>query len=197
MVDSPLDAVGALAEAVEAYRADSDLHALSTRLEAVCATATPEALANAAEPYRQIPEVAGPIYERIVDARPNDARALVILANAYWLSGRGAEAVGELASRAISADPINRGAWHLWALAEPSLRDRTARWQQVSERFPADDLARVNLADNAASLASTEHDDQALVLAIRNYESLLATAQHPEQREALSAALGVLRNWSF
>ena len=47
----------------------------------------------------------GPLYERIVAARPDDARALVILANSYWLTGRGAEATGELAARALAADP--------------------------------------------------------------------------------------------
>src|SRR5690349_14842034 len=88
--------------------------------------------------------------ERDVAAAPDDAQALVRLANAYWLEGRGAEVVSELASRAISLDPANRGAWHLWALGEPDPRARVSRWRQVTERFPADQLARANLADNAA-----------------------------------------------
>jgi hypothetical protein len=52
------------------------------------------------------------------------------------------------------ADPENRAAWHLWALAESDPRQRVARWQQVSARFPTDDLARANVADNAAALAA-------------------------------------------
>jgi hypothetical protein len=135
--------------------------------------------------------------ERAVADRPDDARALVALANAYWLSGHGPEAVGELASRAIAADPENRAGWHLWALSESDPRQRVARWQQVSTRFPTDDLARANVADNAASLAGAEHDYAALGLAIATYEELLATAQHPQQREALEAAIRKLKTWRF
>jgi hypothetical protein len=121
----------------------------------------------------------------------------VALANAYWLSGSGPEPVSDLASRAIAADPDNRAAWHLWALAESNPRQRVTRWQQVSARFPADDLARANVADNAASLAGAEHDYEALDLAIATYEQLLATAQQREQREALDTALRNLRGWRF
>jgi hypothetical protein len=105
--------------------------------------------------------------------------------------------VSDLASRAIAADPANRAAWHLWALAESNPRDRVTRWQQVSARFPADDLARANVADNAASLAGAEHDHDALELAIATYEQLLTTATHQDQRTALDAALRSLRGWRF
>ena len=151
-----------------------------------------DALIAAAEPYLQMPEVAGPIYERVVDEQPANARALVILANAYWLSGRGPEVVGELASRAIAADPDNRGAWHMWALTESSQRDRTIRWLQVTQRFPLDSLAKAALADNAASLAAAEHDKEALTLAITTYETLLAESTQPPQRAALETAIRTL-----
>lgn len=135
--------------------------------------------------------------ERAVAQSPDDPKALIALANAYWLSGHGPEAVGELASRAIAADPANRAGWHLWALAESDPRQRVVRWQQVSARFPGDDLARANVADNAASLAGAEHDYSALGLAIATYEELLVTAQHPQQREALDAAIRKLKTWRF
>ena len=135
--------------------------------------------------------------EQAVTKNPNDATKLVALANAYWLSGRGSEAVGELASRAIAADPENRAGWHLWALSESDPRQRLGRWQQVSERFPNDDLARANVADNAAALAGAEHDYDALELAIATYEQLLSTATQRDQREALDAALRSLRGWKF
>ena len=138
-----------------------------------------------------------PGLELAVSENPNDARKLVALANAYWLTGRGPEAVGELASRAIAADPENRAGWHLWALSESNPRDRLARWQQVSERFPQDDLARANVADNAAALAGADHDYDALDLAIATYEQLLATAQQRDQRDALDAAIRNLRGWKF
>jgi len=138
-----------------------------------------------------------PGLERAVARSPNDAQKLVALANAYWLTGRGPEPVAELASRAIAADPDNRAGWHLWALSEPDPRQRLTRWQQVSERFPKDDLARANVADNAASLAGAEHDHDALDLAIATYEQLLATAEQREQREALDSALRNLRGWRF
>jgi glycine cleavage system pyridoxal-binding protein P len=135
--------------------------------------------------------------ERAAAEKPDDAQALVALANAYWLSGHGPEAVGELASRAIAADPLNRGGWHLWALSEADPRQRVARWQQVSARFPTDDLARANVADNAAALAGAEHDYDALSLAIATYEQLFVTAEHQQQREALDTAIRNLKAWRF
>lgn len=138
-----------------------------------------------------------PGLEKAVDENPEDAQKIVALANAYWLTGRGPEAVGALASRAIAADPANRAGWHLWALSESDPRQRLARWQQVSERFPSDDLARANVADNAAALAGAEHDYEALDLAIATYERLLATAEHRDQREALDAAIRNLKGWRF
>jgi hypothetical protein len=138
-----------------------------------------------------------PGLEQAVAESPNDAKKLVALANAYWLTGRGPEATGVLASRAIAADPENRAGWHLWALSESDPRQRLGRWQQVSERFPEDDLARANVADNAAALAGAEHDYDALDLAIVTYEKLLSTATQREQREALDTALRSLRGWKF
>jgi hypothetical protein len=138
-----------------------------------------------------------PALETAVAERPDDARALVALANHYWLIGAGPEAVGDLASRAIAADPDNRAGWHLWALAESNPRERVARWRQVSSRFPDDQLAKANLADNAASLAGAEHDYQAVDLAIDTYEELLTTAEHPDQRAALEKAIKTLKGWKF
>jgi tetratricopeptide (TPR) repeat protein len=181
--------------AVDAYRADANMAHLLERIEHVARTADPDTLASAVEPFRAMPEVAGPAYEHIVAAKPDDARALVILANAYWLTGRGPEQVAELASRAIAADPTHRGAWHLWALTESDLRSRVSRWRQVAERFPEDQLARANLADNAASLASTDHDREALDLAIETYAGLLALAERDEERRAIERAIETLKEW--
>jgi len=135
--------------------------------------------------------------ERAVSERPDDGKALVALANHYWLIGAGPEVVGDLASRAIASDPHNRAGWHLWALAESNPRERVTRWQQVSQRFPHDELAKANLADNAASLAGAEHDYDAVDLAIETYEELLATAEHPDQRAALEKAITTLKAWKF
>ena len=187
----------AIARAVEAYRETNDVNALLERLFDVAEKADVDALIAAVEPYRTIPEVAGPVYERVVHERPNDARALVTLANAYWLSGRGAQAPGELAARALASDPENRAAWHLWALTEADPRERMLRWKQVTERFPADELARATLADAAASVAGAERDREALQIAIRSYDQLLRTATRPDQRAALQTALDTLRGWSL
>jgi hypothetical protein len=148
---------------------------------------------------KMLNEQADPIpgLEKDVEDNPNDARKIVALANAYWLSGRGPEAVGELASRAIAADPDNRAGWHLWALSESDPRKRLGRWQQVSERFPKDVLARANIADNAAALAGAESDYAALELAIMTYEQLRLTATEREQRDALDSAIRSLRGWRF
>ena len=189
-------AVADVAAAVAAFEHSSDFPALIRTLQTIAADADADSLAAAAEPYRDRPEIAGPLYERLVDLRPNDPQALVALANAYWLHGRGGDVVGELASRAIAADPARRAAWHLWALSESDPRARVARWQQVTERFLDDDLARALLADNAASLAGAESDEHALALAIRTYEDLLSRASRPEQRQALEKALTSLKGWS-
>ena len=184
-----------IAAAVEDYRRSADVGVLFDRLRLVAQREPAGDLAAASVPYRDMPEVVIPLYERIVDNVPDDAQAMVILANAYWLSGRGPDMVGPLAARAISVDPSNRGAWHLWALSEPTIRERVARWQQVSQRFPEDHLARAALADNAVSLASTEHDPLALDLAIATYESLLEHTNDPQQRAAVKNALKVLGSW--
>jgi hypothetical protein len=171
---SPLsiDPIAELSAAVSTYNETSDYGALLERLLALAEVTEPEALAAAAEPYLALPEVAGPLYERIVAARPQDARALV-------------------------ADPANRGAWHLWAITEGVPRERMMRWKQVVERFPDDDLARASLADNATSLASGERDREALQLAIRSYEILRRKATDPEQRSAVERALATVRSWTL
>lgn len=186
-----------IAATVEEYRSTANIALLRSRLERLAADATPDALVAAVEPFREIPEVSATLYERIVEAQPSNARALVILANAYWLLNRGSDLVGDLATRAMAADPTNRGAWHLWALSESDPRQRTARWMQITERFPTDSLALAALADNAASLAGAEHDYEALDLAVTSYERLLATAETAEQRTALETALRSLKGWRF
>jgi hypothetical protein len=182
-----------LAAHVDAYRQTGDLGRLLDALRALAVQATPEALKGAAKPYADMPEVIVPLYERIVADVPNDAQAMVILANSYWLTGRGPDVVGQLASRARTIDPANRGAWHMWALAEPKLRRRVDRWLDVTRQFPSDQLARAALADNATSLASEEDDPVALKLAIDTYEGLLAEATHPAQRLALEETLKKLK----
>jgi hypothetical protein len=186
-----------LALIVAEYNATANPRTLHEQLHALIAVATPDALIAAAEPHRDEPEVIAPIYESIVSAQPDNARAMVILANAYWLQGRGPQVVGELATRAIAADPANRGAWHLWALSESNPRDRVRRWQQVSERFPQDHLALAAMADNAASVAGAEQDYGMLDVAIATYETLLGRTTEPAQRDALTTALNALRGWRF
>ncbi len=183
--------------ALARYEADNDVGILLDTLRGVAKTTDVDSLVAAADPYRDRPEVVIPLYEHVVAQRPRDARALVMLANAYWLTGRGPDIVGELASRAKAADPENRAAWHLWALAESEVRARVERWKAVSARFPQDQLARAALADNAASLAGAEHDPLALDLAITTYEGLLPEARTPTQRRALESTLDALRGWKL
>jgi len=182
-----------LATVVDEYQRAGDLGRLLDELKALAKRTAPEVLKSASAPYRDIPEVVIPIYERITADSPNDAQAIVVLANAYWLAGRGPSYVEQLVNRAKSIDPSNRGAWHLWALAESDLRKRVARWLAVSQRFPADQLARAALADNATSLAHDEDDPAALHLAIETYESLLNETTQTAQRLALEQTLATLR----
>jgi hypothetical protein len=186
-----------LSAALAQYEKDDNLGALFDTVRALAKSADVDSLVAAAEPHKDRPEIVIPIYEHVTAARPRESRALVVLANAYWLTGRGPDVVGELAERAKIADPDNRASWHLWALAEPSVRGRVERWQQVSGKFPDDQLARAALADNAASLAGAEHDPLALELAITTYEGLWQESPTPTQRRALEATLETLRAWKL
>jgi len=90
MRSSPQPDVGAaLDAAVQEYRQRGDVGALLDRVKAVVREAPTEALGPAAAPYMDLPEVVIPVYERIVELSPTEAQPMVVLANAYWLSGRG------------------------------------------------------------------------------------------------------------
>ena len=186
-----------LADALAHFDADDNVGLLFDRVRPLVKDADIDELMAAAEPLKDRPEVIIPVYEHVVAKRPENARALVMLANAYWLTGRGPDVVGELAERAKRADPANRGAWHLWALSEGNVRDRVGRWTKVTEQFPTDQLARAALADNAAGLAGAEHDPLALDLAVRTYEGLLAEAETPTQQRALEQTLETLKGWKL
>ena len=194
---SPTDVGAALDAAVQEYRQHGDVGALLDRVKAAVREAPARALGTAAAPYMDLPEVVIPVYERIVEASPTEAQPMVVLANAYWLTGRGADVVGRLAERARSVDDANRGAWHLWALAESDPRARMERWRAVTERFPSDQLARAALADNAASVAGAEHDPQALDLAVQTFEGLWAEASRDEERQALEETIAKLKGWKL
>lgn len=189
----PSKAMAQLGAIVDEYKSQGDLPRLLGALSALAADTPTGQLYAAADAYAAMPEVLGPLMEVVVDREPANAPALVRLANAYWLTGRGPDVVGDLASRALTADPLNRGAWHLWALTETDPRGRMQRWLQVTERFPLDELAQANLADNAASVGTTEDDPVALKLALDTFTALRRTARHPLQVEALDQAINTLR----
>lgn len=194
MPNSP-DPVARIAEIVEDYRAHDNLGALFDGLKNLAAENEPEVLIDISKPYRDIPEVVIPLFESVTQRRPTDAQAIVVLANAYWLTGRGPETVGRLAQRARELDPQNRGAWHLWSLSESDPRARMERWREVTRQFPADQLAKAALADNAASVAGQEHDPLALDLAVATYEELLKESGNPAQRKALKETIATLKKW--
>lgn len=186
-----------LTACVETYQRSADLGRLFDELKALAKRTSPELLKTASQPYRDMPEVVIPLFERIVADLPDDAQSMVVLANAYWLTGRGPEAVNRLATRAKQLDSANRGAWHLWALAESTLRKRVEKWVAVTKQFPGDQLARAALADNATSLANDESDPVALKLAIATYETLLDEATAVPQRLALEQTLKTLRTFKI
>ena len=186
-----------LSALVDSYRHSGDIGQFLDDVKAFARSLSAADAKAAAEPFKDMPEVVIPLYERVTAVAPNDAQAMVVLANSYWLAGRGPDAVSKLASRAKEIDPSNRGAWHLWALAESSLRQRVDRWLEVTQRFPADQLARAALADNATSLANDEEDPVALKIAISTYEGLLAESNQTAQRLALEETLKTLRSWKL
>jgi hypothetical protein len=194
-VPNSSDPASRLATVVDEYRGHDNLGVLFDGLRALARETPPEVLVDVTRPYRDMPEVIIPIFESVIERMPDDAQAIVVLANAYWLTGRGPDAVGKLARRAMSLDADNRGAWHLYALSESEPRARMERWREVSTRFPADQLARAALADNAAAVAGAEHDPLTLDLAVATYEGLLAEAKNPAQRKTLKATIETLKKW--
>lgn len=184
-----------IATIVDEYRHHDNLGVLFDGLKTLASETPPEVLVDVTRPYRDLPEVIIPVFESVVERMPSDAQAIVVLANAYWLTGRGPDAVGKLARRAIGLDASNRGAWHLYALSESDPRARMDRWREVSTRFPADQLARAALADNAAAVAGAEHDPLALDLAVATYESLLLEAKNPAHRKTLKDTIATLQKW--
>ena len=191
------DPASRLAEIVEDYRQHDNLGALFDGLRALARDSSPEALIDMSRPSRDMPEVVIPLFESVTERMPGDAQSLVVLANAYWLTGRGPETVGRLAQRARELDPQNRGAWHLYALSESEPRARMERWREVTEKFPSDLLAKAALADNAASVAGAEHDPLALDLAVSTYEVLLRESNNPAQKKALRETIATLRKWKL
>jgi hypothetical protein len=191
----PQDPANRLESIVEEYRQNDNLGALFDALRALARDSSPELLIEISKPHRDIPEVVIPLFESVIERLPGDAQSIVVLANAYWLTGRGPETVGRLAQRARELDPENRGAWHLYALSESEPRARMDRWREVTERFPSDQLARAALADNAASVAGAEHDPVALKIAIATYESLLKDAGNSGQKKALRETIETLKKW--
>ncbi len=194
---SPQDPATRLADIVDHYRQHDNLGALFDGLRLLARESTPDVLIDISRPYRDLPEVVIPLFESVIERSPGDAQSLVVLANAYWLTGRGPEMVGRLAHRAREIDPGNRGAWHLYALSESDPRARMERWREVAEKFPTDLLAKAALADNAASVAGAEHDPLALDLAIATYESLLKESNNPAQKKALRETITTLRKWKI
>lgn len=196
---SLVHAIESVVERFPPHATASDAHRqqLSVALQDVIKDAPADDLYEAAERLNERPDVAVLLLEAVVQAQPNNARALVRLANGYWLLGAGPQPVGELAARAIAADPADRAAWHLWALAEERPRERVKRWQQVAARFPQDNLALANVADNAASVAGAERDYEMVDLAISAFEELKTRSQREEERAAVDHALTTLRQWRF
>ena len=176
---------------------ETDHASLAATIREIARDVSADDLYEAAAHFRDRPDIATPLLEDVVAAQPNNSRALVRLANCYWLLGAGPQPVAELASRAIAADPQDRAAWHLWALADEQPRGRVGRWQQVVTRFPEDDLALANVADNAASVAGAEHDYEMVDVAIAAYETLRSRAKRDEERVAVERALQTLRAWKF
>ena len=189
------DPASRLAAIVEDYRQHDNLGALFDGLRALARDAGPDVLIDISRPYRDLPEVVIPLFESVTERVPTDAQSLVVLANAYWLTGRGPETVGRLAQRARELDPENRGAWHLYALSESDPRNRMERWREVTAKFPSDLLAKAALADNAASVAGAEHDPLALDLAVATYEELLKSSSNPAQKKALRETIATLKKW--
>ena len=75
---------------------------IAEALREITRDVAPDSLYAAAEHFRDRPDIAVTILEDVVRAQPNNSRALVRLANCYWLLGAGPQPVGELASRAIA-----------------------------------------------------------------------------------------------
>src|SRR6476620_9293688 len=98
-VPNPQDPAARIATLVEDYRQHDNLGALFDGLRALARDESAEVLIDISRPYRALPEVVIPLFEAVTEKSPADAQSLVVLANAYWLTGRGPDTVGRLAQR--------------------------------------------------------------------------------------------------
>jgi len=137
-----------------------------------------------------------PSYERIVADRQADAQAMVVLANAYWLTGRGPGPVEALAVRAKEIDPMNRGACICGRSPNPTCENASSGGSP-SPRVPSDQLARAALADNATSLRMTSKIRLRSSSRSPRMRVLLAEAPGTAQRLALEQSLKTLRGWKL
>ena len=80
------DIRAALGAIVQEYHQRGDVPRLLEQVATLAQAAPSDQLLIAVEPFRDMHEVAGPIYEVIAEREPNNAKVLVALANAYWLS---------------------------------------------------------------------------------------------------------------
>src|SRR5215831_14774618 len=89
-----------IATHVDAYRRSGDIGQLLDDLKSFASRLSAADAKAAAEPFRDMPEVVIPLYEHVTAVSPNDAQALVVLANSYWLE----------VSRRFPADQLARAA---------------------------------------------------------------------------------------
>ena len=185
-----------LSSFVESYQQSGDVGLLFDQLKALAKRTAPDALKQAAQPFRDLPEVVIPLYERIVADSPNDAQAMVVLANSYWLTGRGPDAVEQLASRAKAIDraesrrlaPLGAGRSRICESASIVGSKSRSAFRATNSRAPRSPTTpRV--------WRTTKQDPVALKLAIATYEGLLAETKQTAQRLALEETLKKLRNW--
>src|SRR6478672_1171694 len=133
MRSSPADPSAALTAAVQEYHLQGDVGTLLDRVQALSRAADPDALLAAAAPYRDLPEVVIPVYERVVAVRTQDAQAMVVLANAYWLTGRGADVVDQLARAALADNAASvAGAEHDPLALDLAVRTYEGLWAEAS-----------------------------------------------------------------
>ena len=132
----------------------------------------PTRSSTASQPFRDMPEVVIPaLRANRRSTRPTDAQAMVILANAYWLTGRGPDAVEQLAVRAQGDRPDQpRRLASLGAHAGRPAQTRRplARGHEAISR-PTNSRAPRSPTTPRAS-RTTKHDPVALKLAIATYE---------------------------
>ncbi len=129
---------------VEAGNTEEELKRLLQKITDVAG------LRSLAEEFAPHPEVAFPVYRRLVELRPDDPDFAAGLGWVFWACGEDDKA-GEQAARGARLDPDNVDTLLLRAALEPNRAEKRRLYKRVLNQDPTNSVALANLKEMEGS----------------------------------------------